>query len=226
MSTRLSALAVALILLGAGCWSAPSQDAAADASSAETPDTSMAPNLPPTDNADAAVPHEWTETRIPNRGIVFAPPEGYWVYFLEAANMFLLVPGEPPAPGSPDPRDELLDHAVASFTEVRTDPASVPTWEQFELVVAQLACPEVSMPDDPVSCPDTAATLASDAMGDMPWRAYSLPLRNTNTNASRGSRTFVMVRQSRESDFGLFFRVPDPANLAATLALVRSLKVE
>ena len=148
------------------------------------------------------------------------------MYFYASAHTYLLVPGEPPEVGAPDPKETIAEQAIGSFTEVRTDPQSFPTWEGFELTVARFSCPEISTPEDPLVCSDKITTIEANTDRDMPYHAFSLPLQNATSQQPRGSRTFVMLRQSRQSDFGLFFRVPDPKNLPAVLALARTMKVE
>lgn len=171
-----------------------------------------------------AEPKRWDRTETPT-GIKFTVPKGYWVAVIENTRTHYLIPGEPPEPGSPDPRPEAVPRAVASIADLQNDPVSFPTWEGFELTAAQFSCTTGTTPEDFTVCRDTPKSMTTGRTeGDFPYRKFSLPRVLQSTGASRGTQTFISVQFGDGSNDGMLVAILDDRHAATILEFTKSLR--
>jgi len=173
-------------------------------------------------------PLPWDVTWMRARKVGFTPPAGYWVYESELRGEFSLVPGSPPAPGSPDPADEVQHTRVASMIPVMRDAVSFPTWERFRLTMAQFQCASGTTDEDLVICLDKPKNaIAGKTQAGLPYEKFSLEAVRKIDQAPRGLRTFVMVRLGEANDSGVLISVLDEtAGAAPALQLAKSMRIQ
>lgn len=220
-----AAFLASALLLGAGCVRETSSSLAPTSDDMTTtlssnPEGSVASSTP-----DVVEPTVWERTETPTN-VKFTAPKGYWVFGIEALRTFYLVPGVASKPGDPDPRVSLAPKAVATFTDVQIDPASFPTWENFEIGMAQFACVSGTTDADFVSCTDKPVNVKTGkTAGGWPYRQFSLPAKLKKTGASQGVRTFIMVRRGEKADIGVLVTVThERTGVKPALELVQSMK--
>lgn len=175
------------------------------------------------------VPSESVRWDVENIDVIdesFVPPKGYWVYHVPGRDLYWLVRGEVPAIGSENPFDTALTHRVATIAPAVWYRESFPTWEGFEIAMAQFDCMEGDTEDTAVSCPDTKPKIDSSkkTLTNDPYRQFTLSAVYRKTSESAGDRSYIMLRQGAEGEYGILFRILDPSAAQAVLDLVESMK--
>jgi hypothetical protein len=215
-----------LLALGAGCqpggWSNLSEATSSKETASSTQMTIVKPQEKP---QEPAAPARWDRGHTQG-GVVFTPPKGYWVTAIDELRTSYLIAGHVPEPDSPDPRVSVIPGAVASLTDLQNDPKSFPSWERFEITMAQFGCASGTSDEDFVACGDAAKTVSTGkTAGGFTYRVFTLPLKHQKTGASRGSRTFIGVRLREDGDAGVLVSVLDTRRgTAPSLELVKSMK--
>lgn len=176
--------------------------------------------------APKAEPTHWERTSTPG-GVAYTPPKGYWVTIIENLYTSYLIPGTAPAPGSPDPRATEVLKSVATFTELQNDPTSFPTWDRFVVTMAQFGCASGTSDADFVTCSDKKQDVSTGKTdGGLSYEKFSLPATLKKTGASRGVRTYIVVRLADNSNNGIMISVLDESKADAALELAKSMKIQ
>jgi hypothetical protein len=234
--------ASALVLVGAGCMDRlkPRQEAPVtemrktiQEAFKSTTSTFGAPTSTPVTEAPSQIsppekPERWDISEVPAAKTTFVPPAGYWVFHSNERAQFYLVPGTPPAPGSPDPSENAINTSVATFNFVSRDPESFPTWERYELTMGQFACSDGNSKETLIVCTDkTSNDMVGKTNSGLPFHEFTIPAAKKIDNSPQGTRTFIMVRFGASSDKGLFVNVTKAApGSAPALEFVKSIKVK
>lgn len=211
---RLAALCGVLVL-GAGC-SRP-----ASVNSDKPSDTASSTPV-------VVEPKKWDRTSTPT-GIAFDPPAGHWVYALESMRTHYVIPGAAPAVGSEDPGPTSVPRSIALFNDLQNDPKSFPSWEKFEITMAQYGCANGTTEDDFVTCTNKPTVISSGkTVGGFPYREFSLPVVLQKDKSPRGTKTFIVVRFGDKSDNGIMI-VPimdDASGKVPALELAKSMRID
>ena len=170
----------------------------------------------------------WAVMSIPWRHVGFTPPAKYWVYAVEGSQAFELVPGSVPAPGSPDPKIDVFTRRIAEFYPIQRDAASFPTWERFELTMAQFACASGDTDETFTSCTDktTNASQGKTTAG-LSYTKFTLPSYRKKDKAFMGNHTYFVVRLGSATEHAVLVTVVnEKTGVAPALSLVKSMKIE
>lgn len=178
--------------------------------------------------AEKPEPVRWDQTEVAWRFVTFSPPIGYWVYSATGSQSFQLVPGKTPAPSYTDPRAEAMLKRVAEFYAVDRDPISFPTWERFELTMAQFACASGDTDETFAACSDKAGNVVrgkTDA--GLPYSKFTLPSYRKKDKAFMGNHTYFMVRLGADSDNAILLVVlNEKTGASPAWGLVKSMKMK
>lgn len=223
-----------LVLLGAGCTDrfrkpeAVTSGAVKQAFEQATSTFGEAATSTSAATSTAAVPVRWERTEISSRNVSFAPPSGYWVFSSEERGQYYLVPGKPPAQDSPDPSADVLKRQVAEFYPVERNAESFPTWERFELTMAQFACASGDTDETFTSCTDkTIGLVRGKTAAGLPYVKFTLPSYRKQGRAFMGNHTYFMVRLGNASDHAVFVSVlNEKTGVAPAWTLVRNMRIE
>lgn len=170
----------------------------------------------------------WDTTSIPWARVTFTPPAKTWVYSADGSRAFQLVPGSAPAPGSPDPKIDVFTRRVAEFNAADRDTVSFPTWERFELTMAQFACASGDTDETFTTCTDKASNVyrGKTAVG-LPYTKFTLPSYRKKDKAFMGNHTYFMVRLGAASDHGILVAVlNEKTGVTPAWSLVKSMRIE
>lgn len=214
---------LAIALLGAGCWgNAPAAPTQTSDEVLNTPTPTTTEEMHPV----VVEPKQWARTSTPT-GIGFTVPRGYWVAVVEELRMHYLIPGPAPEPGSKDPRPEAIPRAVATFSDLQSDPVSFPTWDSFVYTMAQFSCSSGDAEDALETCTDKRQNVSTGiTSGEFPYKKFTLPRILRSTKAARGTTTFFGVEYGEGSIDGLLVTVRDDKHLKAITEMVNSLHRE
>ncbi|HWQ99751.1 MAG TPA: hypothetical protein VN397_02785 [Candidatus Methylomirabilis sp.] len=170
----------------------------------------------------------WDKTEIPWRRVGFTPPTGYWAYSAQGSQAFEIVPGLAPAPGSPDPKIDVFTRRVAEFYTIERDKESFPTWERFELTMAQFACASGDTDETFVTCTDKAANVTRGTLADsLTYVKFTLPSFRKKDKAPMGNHTYFVVRLGPASDHGILVAVlNEKTGVSPTWSLVKSMRMK
>lgn len=185
-------------------------------------------NIEATSTADVVSPEpvRWDVKNIDVIDESFVPPKGYWVYHVPGRDLYWLVRGEVPTPGSENPFDTALAHRVATIAPAVWYRESFPTWDGFEIAMAQFDCMEGNTEDTAVYCPDVKPKIdsAKKTLLHDPYRSFTLSAVHRKTSAPAGNRSYIMLRQGTEGEYGILFRILDESATQSVLDLVDSMK--
>jgi hypothetical protein len=224
-------VAAAIAVLGAGCFEAtepPKPEEQARTPFGEALENASGDFGEAATSVDATPPEEkrWDTTRIAPRHVTFAPPPGSWVYLAENTGQYYLVPGEAPAPGSPDPFEDVMKRQVASMYPVLRDESSFPNADRFMITMAQFACASGTTEADLVICLGEKKQVASGvSTGGLPYTAFALEAVRKQDQSPLGLRHFVMVWLGPASDHAVLITVTGTSR-AGAIGLAESMLIE
>ncbi len=170
----------------------------------------------------------WDVTSIPWRRVSFTPPAKYWVYAVEGSQAFELVPGVAPAPGSPDPKIDVFTRRVAEFYPIQRDPSSFPTWERFELTMAQFACASGDTDETFTTCTDTTSNVVhGKTTAGLLYTKFTLPSYRKKDKAFMGNHTYFVVRLGAATEHAVLVTVVnEKTGVAPSMTLVKSMLIK
>jgi hypothetical protein len=171
-------------------------------------------------------PRSWNATVIRGRSVGFRAPSGYWVLHSESRGRYYLVPGTVPPPTAPDPSDEVQKTYVATIGDTEMDPVSFPSWERFELTMAQFACTHGTSTETLVICLDKPTNVINGLTdAGLRYKRYTLQSVQKKDQKPVGPETFFMVRLGAQSNYGILVHVTDPSGMRAATDLVESMRI-
>jgi hypothetical protein len=225
-----------LILLGAGCsgcfGSGDDQAGSAPTASAIEQafgeDDSTFGNAATSSDNILVEPKTWDVDHVYSKHLAFDPPSGYWVYLSEVEHTYWLVPGTPPEPGSEDPAGEIRETRVARMQPITFIPDSFPTWDRFQLTMAQFQCVEGSTEDNLVGCLDEPRNvITGKTVSGLPYEKFEIQAVRKKDQAPQGWRTFIVVRLGAANDHAVLFTIEDEQKgVGPALELAKSMWID
>lgn len=212
MKPVLPILLLCAVLTGAGC--------------AKVSDAPVSPTSEDKTDVSNATPKKWDRT-VSFNGVAFEAPAGHWVYADETTQTHYVIPGTPPAEGGKDPGPTSIPQSVVVFNPLQNDPNSFPTWERFELTMAQFSCASGSNVEDFLTCTDKPTKVQTGkTAGGLLYRQFTLPVVLQKDKSPRGSKTFIVVRLGANSQEGLLVSMlmDDDRSTIPALELVKSMR--
>ncbi|MFA5130366.1 MAG: hypothetical protein WC477_05655 [Patescibacteria group bacterium] len=225
----ISLLVFAGLAIGAGCLHRPAQENQTSEDDTQRIADALASSTAVL-NATTSTPSDATLTRWDEQSFAplqlgFTPPKGTWVYLADFANSYYLVRSDIPSPSSTNPADLATRDRIATIMPIEWDPKSFPTWESFEVRMAQFDCTEGDSEANFVSCLNGEQNVVEGkTQNGLSFRKYQLEAVRKRDKAPKGMRTYFSIRPRTDGGIGLIIPVNNNAELPAVLEFVKSLK--